>query len=90
MCSLKHLNTKNDIPLRPSDKAEVYTCTYMCLGQDDHVDLRAALRESDAPTIALDAALDKALFAKPEKHDFEIKRRGSAPALPRHMSMTGG
>tara|TARA_R110002167_G_scaffold257625_2_gene464151 strand:+ start:7360 stop:8391 length:1032 start_codon:yes stop_codon:yes gene_type:complete len=69
------------------------TCTgriYMCLGQDDHVDLRAALREAPDPAVALDAALDKALFAKPEKHDFEIKRRGSAPALPRHMSTTGG
>ena len=69
------------------------TCTgriYMCLGQDDHVDLRAALREAEDPAVALDAALDKALFTKPEKHDFEIKRRGSAPALPRHMSTTGG
>lgn len=69
------------------------TCTgriYMCLGKDDHVDLRAALRESDDPRRALDAAMDKALFRKPEKHDFAIKRRGAAPALPRHMSVTGG
>ncbi len=69
------------------------TCTgriYMCLGQDDHVDLRAALRESDNPRQALDAAMDKALLRKPEKHDFAIKRRGDAPALPRHMSVTGG
>ncbi|KCZ93366.1 GTP 3',8-cyclase MoaA [Hyphomonas johnsonii] len=69
------------------------TCTgrvYMCLGQDDHVDLRAALRDMPDPVAALDAALDRALLAKPEKHDFEIKRRGTAPALPRHMSMTGG
>jgi cyclic pyranopterin phosphate synthase len=69
------------------------TCTgriYMCLGQDDHVDLRAALRESTDPRQALDAAMDKALFRKPEKHDFAIKRRGAAPALPRHMSVTGG
>lgn len=69
------------------------TCTgriYMCLGQDDHVDLRAALRESSAPDMALNEALDKALFRKPEKHDFAIKRRGDTPALPRHMSVTGG
>ncbi|MCA8899760.1 MAG: GTP 3',8-cyclase MoaA [Hyphomonas sp.] len=69
------------------------TCTgriYMCLGQDDHVDLRAALRTSDDPGAALDAALDRALRAKPEKHEFEIRTRGEAPALPRHMSMTGG
>ncbi|MEL7546209.1 MAG: GTP 3',8-cyclase MoaA [Pseudomonadota bacterium] len=68
------------------------TCTgriYMCLGQDDHVDLRAALREADNPERALNDALDKALFAKPEKHDFRIQR-GAAPAVDRHMSVTGG
>lgn len=69
------------------------TCTgriYMCLGQDDHIDLRAALRESSNPEAALSAALDHALHRKPEKHDFAIDRRGDAPALPRHMSVTGG
>ncbi|MEL6284690.1 MAG: GTP 3',8-cyclase MoaA, partial [Pseudomonadota bacterium] len=61
------------------------------LGQDDHVDLRAAIREA-APgdNSLLDEALDKALGAKPEKHDFRIDRRGAAPAVARHMSMTGG
>ena len=69
------------------------TCTgriYMCLGQDDNVDLRAVLRahpEDDGP---LHAALDTALGLKPEKHDFAIKARGEAPVLARHMSMTGG
>jgi cyclic pyranopterin phosphate synthase len=62
----------------------------MCLGQDSHIDLRAALRNAPDPDFALNAALDQAMFAKPEKHDFEIERRGSAPALPRHMSTTGG
>ena len=69
------------------------TCTgriYMCLGQDDHVDLRAALRESSEPQAALDEALDRALIAKPERHDFEINQRGQGPALDRHMSVTGG
>ena len=69
------------------------TCTgriYMCLGQDDHVDLRAALRGSENTDVALDAALDRALGAKPEKHDFFIRERGAAPSLPRHMSQTGG
>ena len=69
------------------------TCTgriYMCLGQDDHIDLRAALRESSNPETTLSAALDRALQRKPEKHDFAIDRRGDAPALPRHMSVTGG
>ncbi|MEO1100260.1 MAG: GTP 3',8-cyclase MoaA [Pseudomonadota bacterium] len=69
------------------------TCTgriYMCLGQDDHVDLRAALRDTPGDDTVLNAALDKALGAKPEKHDFRIERPGAAPALPRHMSTTGG
>ncbi|MEO1553013.1 MAG: GTP 3',8-cyclase MoaA [Pseudomonadota bacterium] len=69
------------------------TCTgriYMCLGQDDHIDLRAALRESDDPNAALNACLDRALIKKPERHDFKIERRGQDPALARHMSLTGG
>lgn len=69
------------------------TCTgriYMCLGQDDHVDLRAALREASNPEMALDAALSRALLGKPEKHAFGIRARAESPALPRHMSVTGG
>ena len=69
------------------------TCTgriYMCLGQDDHVDLRAVMREGASGDDALNNALDQAMGAKPERHDFRIDRPGAAPALPRHMSMTGG
>jgi len=68
------------------------TCTgqiYMCLGASDRVDLRAALRGADADA-ALREALDAAMVRKPERHAFEISRRGAAPALSRHMSMTGG
>ncbi|HUQ13327.1 MAG TPA: GTP 3',8-cyclase MoaA, partial [Novosphingobium sp.] len=39
---------------------------------------------------ALDAALDRALLAKPERHAFVIDRPAAAPALARHMSVTGG
>ena len=68
------------------------TCTgtlYMCLGQNDSADLRTPLRASadDAP---LEAAIDEAIGRKPKGHDFIIDRRRSAPALSRHMSMTGG
>ncbi len=68
------------------------TCTgtlFMCLGQAGAVDLRGPLRESadDAP---LHAAISAALAAKPKAHDFQLPVRGAAPALPRHMSMTGG
>lgn len=69
------------------------TCTgriYMCLGQDDHVDLRAILRDNPSDDTPLHAALDLALGNKPEKHDFAITGKGEAPALARHMSTTGG
>ncbi|RZK02741.1 MAG: GTP 3',8-cyclase MoaA [Novosphingobium sp.] len=62
---------------------------YACLGGNEQVDLRAALRSAD-PEAALDAALDLAMKIKPARHSFAIDRPGSAPALARHMSMTGG
>ncbi|MDQ0303578.1 GTP 3',8-cyclase MoaA [Ancylobacter polymorphus] len=68
------------------------TCTgtlYMCLGQDDDADLRAPLRASESDE-TLHAALDEAIFRKPKGHDFVIDRPGQAPAVRRHMSLTGG
>lgn len=68
------------------------TCTgqiYMCLGQSDSVDLRAALRGPN-PETSLNSALDRAMINKPERHNFDISERGAAPALARHMSVTGG
>ncbi|MEW9856057.1 GTP 3',8-cyclase MoaA [Novosphingobium sp. M1R2S20] len=62
---------------------------YACLGGDERVDLRAALRSED-PQKALSDALDLAMRIKPARHHFAIDRRGQAPALSRHMSMTGG
>ncbi len=67
------------------------TCTgtlYMCLGQEDAADLRKPLRASDDDNL-LDAAIDEAIGRKPKGHDFIIDR-DSAPAVGRHMSMTGG
>jgi len=61
----------------------------MCLGQDNFVDLRAAMR-GENPEAALDTALARAMGAKPEKHDFDISKRDASPAVARHMSMTGG
>lgn len=60
---------------------------YMCLGHDDQVDLKAALR--DGGLEALDQAIDEALALKPARHDFRIAS-GAAPAVSRHMSVTGG
>ncbi|MDZ4274503.1 MAG: GTP 3',8-cyclase MoaA [Erythrobacter sp.] len=62
---------------------------YPCLGGGEQVDLRAALRSGD-PQANLTAALDEALRIKPERHHFRMDQRGADPALPRHMSMTGG
>lgn len=62
---------------------------YPCLGGNEQVDLRAALRSENAG-LALDAALDVAMKIKPERHHFVIDKPGGAPALARHMSMTGG
>lgn len=57
---------------------------YMCLGHDDHVDLRAALRSDDPD--AVDVAVDRALLIKPRAHDFHLE----TPATQRHMNVTGG
>jgi cyclic pyranopterin phosphate synthase len=68
------------------------TCTgtlYMCLGQDDAADLRAPIR-ANADDAALNAAIDEAISRKPKGHDFVIDRRRKAPAVARHMSVTGG
>ena len=60
---------------------------YMCLGHDDQVDLKAAVRGGGVE--ALDAAIDLALAGKPKHHDFRIGA-GDGPAVARHMSVTGG
>jgi cyclic pyranopterin phosphate synthase len=61
---------------------------FLCLGQDDQVNLRDALR--DGGMAALDAALDHAMLIKPRGHDFVIDRTRTEPAVTRHMSVTGG
>ncbi len=61
---------------------------YLCLGQDDQVNLRDAWRSGGAE--ALDAALDHAMAIKPKGHDFVLDRTRPEPAVARHMSVTGG
>ena len=68
------------------------TCTgtlYMCLGQEDAADLRAPLRASPDDSL-LEDAIGAAIARKPKGHDFIIDRRHRGPAVPRHMSVTGG
>ena len=61
---------------------------YLCLGQEDKVDLMPLLREypnNDEPII--DAILNS-MTIKPKGHDFDLSR--AQPAVVRFMSHTGG
>ncbi len=67
------------------------TCTgelFMCLGQEDRADLRAALRASDDDA-QLITAIREAITRKPKGHDFDYSR-GVGGQMSRHMSHTGG
>ena len=59
---------------------------YGCLGRDQKVDIREALRSGGRE--ALEACLDALVAGKPLGHDFKIGR--AEPAVARHMSVTGG
>ena len=68
------------------------SCTgtlYMCLGQEDAVDLRGPLRSSrdDEP---VRQAILQAIDHKPKGHDFVIDKDHQRPSVSRPMSMTGG
>ncbi len=68
------------------------TCTgtlFMCLGQEDAVDLRGALRASGDDDL-LNECITAAIARKPKGHDFIIDRDRERPAVGRHMSVTGG
>jgi len=59
---------------------------FMCLGQEDAADLRTPLRNGGD----IQLAIREAIARKPKGHDFVIDRRRTAPAVARHMSVTGG
>lgn len=61
---------------------------YLCLGQEDKIDLMPMLRQypdDDAPIIA---AILHGMRIKPKGHDFDLRR--AQPAVVRFMSHTGG
>ena len=60
----------------------------MCLGHEDHVDLKTAFREGGVD--AVQPLIDRALRLKPASHDFRIGGNAPAAAVNRHMSVTGG
>lgn len=61
---------------------------YLCLGQDDKVDLMPLLRNYPDDDTPLRQAIINAMDIKPKGHDFDLKR--AQPAVVRFMSMTGG
>ena len=68
------------------------TCTgqlFMCLGQEDNADLRAALRASEGDCL-LEVTIQAAIARKPKGHDFILDRRSNNVSVSRHMSVTGG
>ena len=70
--------------VRISSKGELY----LCLGQENKVDLMPLLKEfphDDRPIIE---AIIGSMRTKPKGHDFDLKR--TAPAVIRFMSHTGG
>ena len=69
------------------------TCTgelFMCLGQEDNADLRAALRNHPGDDAPLEAAIRDAISHKPKGHDFDYSRQSVDGRVSRHMSHTGG
>ena len=61
---------------------------FMCLGHEDHVDLKAAFRQGGPA--AVEPLIDRALRLKPAAHDFRIAEGAAAAVVARHMSVTGG
>jgi cyclic pyranopterin phosphate synthase len=68
------------------------TCTgtlFMCLGQEDSVDLRAPLRAGEGDGL-LGEAIDRAVARKPKGHEFASDPASGRPVVGRHMNLTGG
>ena len=61
---------------------------FLCLGQEDKVDLLPLLRQHPEDDEPLIAAILHAMQIKPKGHDFDLDR--AKPAVVRFMSMTGG
>ena len=67
------------------------TCTgklYMCLGQNDFVDLKFALRNQTKNDII--ALIEYAMSIKPKAHNFEIQKNNFEGYVNRYMNETGG
>jgi GTP 3',8-cyclase len=70
--------------VRISCKGELF----LCLGQEDKVELMPLLRAHPNDDTPIIAAILNSMRIKPKGHDFDLKR--AAPAIVRFMSHTGG
>jgi len=61
---------------------------YLCLGQEDKIELMPLLREYPDDDTPLIAAILDSMRVKPKGHDFDLRR--AEPAVVRFMSHTGG
>ena len=61
---------------------------YLCLGQEDKIELMPLLRQHPYDDTPLIEAIINGMKVKPKGHDFDLKR--AAPAVVRFMSHTGG
>jgi cyclic pyranopterin phosphate synthase len=62
---------------------------YLCLGQDNYVDLRETVRASESNAL-LTAAIENAVALKPKGHDFVVESATAQLSVVRSMSVTGG
>jgi cyclic pyranopterin phosphate synthase len=70
--------------VRISCKGELF----LCLGQEDKIDLMPILRAHPHDDTPLKEAIVQSMQVKPEGHDFDLNR--AQPAVVRFMSHTGG
>lgn len=70
--------------VRISSKGELY----LCLGQENKIDLAPLLRQFPNDERPLKEAIINSMRIKPQGHDFNLKR--AEPAVIRFMSHTGG
>ena len=70
--------------VRISCKGELF----LCLGQEDKIDLMPLLRQYPDDDMPLIDAILQSMSIKPKGHDFDLRR--AQPAVIRFMSHTGG
>jgi GTP 3',8-cyclase len=61
---------------------------YLCLGQEDKIELMPLLRANPDNDVPLMKAIVNSMSIKPKGHDFDLQR--ATPAIIRFMSHTGG